>query len=133
MTFLRSLRALLWPPVRTGLTFNLSASSLASLKALHAQEEWSDYLNLLDSAINLYAEQLLATDSDAEVHRLRGFILGLRKAGTLVTELIRQQDYEDARKQQLVAGATDRDADRDADLYGTRYGRRSANEAGSAR
>ena len=131
MTFLRNIRLYLWPPARTGLPLNLSASALTSLKTLHAQKEWSDYQNLLDSAINLYAEQLLASDSDAEVHRLRGIILGLRKAGTLVTELIRQQDYEDARKHTITTGAAERDTDRSADLYGTRYGRRHGSEAGS--
>ncbi len=122
MTFLRSLRALLWPPAHTGMPMNLSASSLAALKALHSQAAWQEYLSLLDSAISLYAEQLLASDNDAEVHRLRGLILGLRKAGTLVTELIRQQEYEDARRTKLNAGAAERDAARAADLFGTRYG-----------
>ncbi len=122
MTFLRSLRALLWPPVQTGMSMNLSASSLAALKTLHSHESWPAYLALLDSAINLYAEQLLVSDNDAEVHRLRGLILGLRKAGTLVTELIRQQEYEDARRTKLDTGATNRNAARAADLFGTRYG-----------
>ena len=123
MTFLRSLHTMLFPPARTALPLNLSASALASLRYLHSQEQWSDYLKMLDSAINLYAEQLLSTDVDAEVHRLRGLILGLRKAGTLVTELIRQQDYEDGRKQQLASAPAGAAADRTADLYGTRYGR----------
>lgn len=122
MTFLRTLHDLLWPPARTGLALNLSASSLASLKVLHSQDAWQEYLALLDSAINLYAEQLLASDNDAEVHRLRGLILGLRKAGTLVTELIRQQEYEDARRTRIDTGATERSASRAADLFGTRYG-----------
>jgi hypothetical protein len=123
MTFLRAIHTYLFPPTRTGLPLNLTASALARLKHLQAQEGWSDYQNLLDSAISLYAEQLLSTDIDAEVHRLRGLILGLRKAGTLVTELIRQQDYEDGRKLKLDTAAGDAAADRTADLYGTRYGR----------
>lgn len=121
--FLRTLRTYLFPPTRTGLPLNVTATQLVDLKTLHSQEAWASYQSLLDSAINLYAEQLLATSEDAEVHRLRGLILGLRKAGTLVTEIIRQQDFEDGQRNHTDSTGADRAAERATALYGTRYGR----------
>lgn len=129
MTFLHTIYQYLFPPKRTGLVLNLTAERLSALRELYSSPNWLIYQSALDSVINLYAEQLLSSDSDAEVHRLRGFILGLRKAGTLVTELIRQQDYEDARKQQLDAGTSERESEREASFFGTRYGHRPAGPA----
>lgn len=122
MTLFQSIRSLLFPPKRTGLPLNITPNTLVALKNLQASADWPAYQSLLDSIINLYAEQLLSTDDDAAVHRLRGFILGLRKAGTLVTETIRQQEYEDAARTKLDQRATAKRNDTELALYGTRYG-----------
>lgn len=122
MTLIQSIRNLLNPPKPTGIPFALHPEEFAILRELTTHEAWPTYQALLDKLITFHAEQLLATDADNEVHRQRGFILGLRKAGTLVTELIRQQEYEDVRRTKLDRGASSRDTERALAYYGTRYG-----------
>jgi len=113
------IRTLLFPPKPTGLPYNLTPEQLSVLRELSSLQAWKVYQSLLDVQINLLAEQLLATGDDV----IRGNILGLRKAGTLITEILRQQDSEDARRTRTDRAAGERLAERELSLYGTRYGR----------
>jgi len=117
-----SIRDRLFPKKPSGLPYNLKPSELIALKNLHASADWPIYQSLLDTLVNFHAEQMLSAADTAEVHRLRGLILGLRKAGTLVTEIIRQQEYEDARRSTSERTAADRDHERQLALYGSYFG-----------
>ena len=123
MTIFRTIRSLLFPPKPTGLPFDVKPHELAALRELQSSEYWEIFQLIIDKQITLYADQLLAATNDSEVNRLRGAILGLRKAGTLATEIIRQQDFEDVRKLHLERTAIDRDAERALSLYATGFNR----------
>jgi len=115
------IRTKLFPPKPSGLPYNLKPSDLIALKNLHASADWPIYQSLLDTLVNFHAEQMLSAADTAEVHRLRGLILGLRKAGTLVTEIIRQQEYEDARRSASERTDPDRVSEQRLALFGTPY------------
>lgn len=97
----------------------LSPEQIAALRSLRASDEWKAYTVILDTAITLYGEALLAARDDASLRELRGTILGLRKAVHIVDETIRQAD-ELERSEQHKRSASDAARDgRLANLYGS--------------
>ena len=90
-------------------------------KTLYTTPEWPTYIELLDFLCKLYAEQLLSRNLVSEdVHYLRGYISGIRRAGTLIDEIIHQENQsgaDDARER-----AERRAAERaKLALYGTNW------------
>lgn len=97
----------------------LSRGEALALRDLKDHPGWQAYLTTLDSTVNLYAESLLQTRDSAALHELRGMILGLRKAISLVDETahrVTELDRLDAERAKLDAVNAER---RTAGLYGS--------------
>lgn len=79
-----------------GLPYGLTASQVAALKSLRTYPEWSVYQDLLDLIITIHMEQSLIAPEQR--HHLADMVLGLRKAGSVIDEILYQveQDSEHA-------------------------------------
>lgn len=98
----------------------LSESDVKELARFKESEGFDAFTRLLDVSVNIYAEQLIAPQcrDAAALHEIRGVIIGLRKAASLVVETIQQHERNHD------ADRGERDArsvleSRSAVLYGT--------------
>jgi hypothetical protein len=90
-----------------------------ALRKLVRQPEWNTYRRMLDITVSAQVQTLLAGGSDAEVHRLRGYIQGLLHSVQLAEQLVTQDDNARERKQRSNAADAGRlDSARTA-LYST--------------
>lgn len=64
----------------------LSESQLKHVAGLAKLTPWDDFRVAVDALVNFNAETLLATRDESQLHYLRGFISGLRKAALLPEE-----------------------------------------------
>ena len=116
---LKKLREFIHPPQSTGLPFNLKPAELARVKELRGHPHWPIFLGLLDKLTTLSAEDMLQASTTEAVLHYRSYILGIRRAGTVVDEMITGEKANDARRNETRRGTTD-DARRLA-LYGSPY------------
>lgn len=99
--------------------FGLGDAEILSLAELRATEEWPIFLKVLDCQSTLYGEAMLASVSVEKMWEMRGYILGLRRAGILVDEILQKQKEsktEDERRRSQQFRANDHRA---TALYGT--------------
>ena len=102
------------------LPFDLTPSELHALKEIRSHPQWGQYLSFLDKLTTFYGESMLQATKSEDVLFYRSYILGLRRAGTVVDELIKEEEARDARRK---SGPTDLDLTikRAAATYGTPY------------
>ena len=79
-------------PSEWQIPLDLSPSEWDTLKDLRTSEAFEIYQKALDSASIFSAEALLNASEDNNLHYYRGFVQGLRKAGTLLHELKASED-----------------------------------------
>jgi hypothetical protein len=104
--------------------FGLAPEQIGALRTLRASDGWKTYVELLDTAVTLYGEALLAARDDASMRESRGMILGLRKAAHIVDETLRHSEENDRAKQQREFATRSIDNARSAALWGSAaYGR----------
>lgn len=95
---LLKLKQLLNPEKPTSLPLNLRQEQLTQLATLRSYSEWEEYEALLDRLITYHNESLLLDRSEDNIHFQRGYIAALRRAGTIIDELIRSQEGKDAER-----------------------------------
>ena len=95
------------------------AELLDALRRLTKSPDWNVYRRMLDLNVSAQVQALLAGGSDAEVHRLRGYIQGLLHSVQLAENLVAQEDNATERKHRLDTGAANRAAAGRAALYAT--------------
>ena len=69
------------------LPLDLSSDEIDALSAIPSAS-WTVYLQALDKLTTLESETLLSSRDSALLNETRGLILGLRRAGTLVDEIL---------------------------------------------
>lgn len=90
-----------------------------ALRRLTRQPDWNAYRQLLDVTVSAQVQALLAGASDAEVHRLRGYIQGLLHSVQLAENIVAQEDNAAVRKLRLESNAAARADAAAASLYAT--------------
>lgn len=73
----------------------LTDEDTAALRALMATEEYELFLDVLDRQAMLVGESMLACSDTIRLHVLRGQVLGLRDAGSILNRI---RDAADAQK-----------------------------------
>ena len=122
MSFLNTIRDLLKPPAVSktsgefSLPYNLTAGEWTALKRLTSHEGYPVLLKTLDATVKLRGEMILQTSSDSTLHFLRGFVSGLRKAGTIIEE-IKQDEARYAKQKEALTNV--RKPERSTALYGS--------------
>lgn len=94
----------------------LSDAEVLMLKQLLATDEWPIYLKAVDRLCTLYGEQMLLQRDAAELHEARGFVLGLRRAATLINWLTQETNPVERSERSRSNGAG---------TYGSSYFRRT--------
>lgn len=92
----RKIRDILQPQPQLQRPFGLFAEQTQKLAELRLEDGWQVFQEVLDASVNINAEALLATRDAYSDTYLKGVITGLRKAGTLVDEIIAKTE-ENAR------------------------------------
>ena len=100
---LRKIKEILNPPKSQDTPLSLTKGDIAKLKSLRGALGWKEYQALLDRLAALYGEQLLGKSDNNEIHFLRGSILALRRAGTIVDEIIQHMEGKDAERDRRAA------------------------------
>ena len=70
--------------------FGLKESDLSNLAGLTQSPAWDSYVRALDTATMLVGEGILTADSAERLFELRGTVLGMRRAVSLPTEILRK-------------------------------------------
>lgn len=91
---IKKIRDILKPKPITN-PYGLKDGQIAKLKGLSTNTAFKDFQELLDSLCTLLAEGLLLESDEANLHMTRGYILGLRRAGTIVDEIINSLESAD--------------------------------------
>lgn len=95
------------------------AATVDALRRLIGTPEWSTYKRLLDINVSAQVSALLAGATDAEVHRLRGYIQGLLHSVQIPEGIVAKEDNERDRQQRITAASLDRAESAAASLYST--------------
>lgn len=74
--------------------FAFSEREERAFAALSHSPEWRIYAEVLDKFCTLYAEEALAADATNRDYRA-GFASGIRRAGTLVDEILQKRDADE--------------------------------------
>lgn len=77
--------------------WKLEPHEIDALRTLRHTDEWAVFLKVLDTQSILYGEDLIATMDANRMWMLKGHILGIRKAGILVDEILKSEQ-EKAKK-----------------------------------
>lgn len=72
--------------------YGLSAERVAQLRSLRSHPNWKTYVDLLDNLIMMYAEALLASNNHAEQNFYRGTVVGIRKCGLIIDEILKAEE-----------------------------------------
>lgn len=115
----KKIREILSPKQPTHNPYNLKDSELAALTELRSHPHWKYYIHLLDTLTTFLHEDMLASE-DANLPFYRAQILGVRRAGTIVDELIQQEKAKDARTRER-SNTDGRDESRKLAAFGTPY------------
>lgn len=96
---LRKIKSIIRPKKRgpQDLPYELTPSEMARLIEIRGHPHWDIYLSLLDKLSSFLAEDMLRADSAENVLFYRSYLLGLRRAGTIVDEIIQRNEAKDAR------------------------------------
>ena len=98
--------------------YDLSEEDFKYLELLRDKKEFEVYLKAVDRQANFIADGLLASQDSYNDTLQKGILLGLRKAGTLVDEILQQRHHAAESKRRR----TDRGPDqlqRTAALFGS--------------
>lgn len=117
---LKTLKSIVRPKKQTE-PFELAPSDLARLRDLRSHPHWDTYLKLLDKLTSFLAEDMLNTSDVQAVLHYRSAILGVRRAGTLVDELIKADEAKDARQRDREHTRRNLDESRAIATFGTPY------------
>lgn len=71
--------------------FDLTDAEVRQLRELRSTEEWRTFLKVLDMQSTMEGEGMLATMDATAMWLSKGRILGLRKAGFLIDEIIAKE------------------------------------------
>ena len=99
--------------------FGLSDAEIRALKDLRGLDEWRVFLKVLDMQSTMEGEGMLASMDATATWLHKGRILGLRKAGFLIDEILQKESEKqvnDERRRYNEQHATDHVT---AALYGT--------------
>lgn len=94
---LRKIKDLVHPPKPTKLPYGLKDSEYSKLKELVSHPHWKDYTSLLDTLATFLTEDMLSSSTTEAVMFYRSYIIGIRRAGTIVDEIIQNKEATDAR------------------------------------
>ncbi len=98
-------------------TFNFTEAQLQELRSLVGEPGFDRFVDALDRLAKLSSEGFLAPSMNTDLlHYTRGYVAGLRKAATLVDEILAGATY---RARLADAAATDPSIARAAALYAT--------------
>jgi hypothetical protein len=100
--------------------YELDEADIDNLEGLSFTKEWDFYTKLLDNDIHIQAEKLLTVQPEY-VERTRGFISGLRRAGTIIDQLLTEQEQKNARRRQREHSAEREQSHRRAVTYGSPF------------
>jgi hypothetical protein len=135
MSIFRSVRDLLRSPpehrteAQFVIPFGLTQSEWNALKSLPSHEGWDSYLQALDSVSKFIGDQLLQTSKDEALHFLRGTVVGIRKASTLIA-MERAKEERVARERHEIAQRSE-GRERDASVLFGSPGWRPQHRAGA--
>ncbi len=99
----------------------IASATIATFRELIATPAWKAYKEFLDARITLEVQALLASSSDAECHRLRGYIQGLLHSAQIPESLVMQDDNARTREQRIALSAEQRGATARASTFATGY------------
>ena len=89
------------------LPYDISNSDYIALQRLMKSEDFEVLTKTLDKVVNLYGEQMLTTPEVADIHFLRGKILGIRQVVEFVDELrLKEKDFAEYNQRRENAGRT---------------------------
>jgi len=91
VSIFRSLKDFLKPRPPAGKPYGLTTDKIERLKALRSNSNWSVYAELLDTITTMYAEAILISGKHSDQDLNRGIVLGIRKAGLVIDELMRAE------------------------------------------
>lgn len=95
------------------------AATVDALRRLIHTSEWATYKRLLDINVSAQVGALLAGATDAEVHRLRGYIQGLLHSVQIPEQIVGKDTHERNRQQRAGQLAGERAESAAASLYST--------------
>lgn len=84
------------PPEKFVLPYDLKPEEFSQLRTLRHAEEWASFQRVLDEVVKLNGEILLVGKGDESLHFYRGLIHGIRKAATLIDEIIAAQTLHES-------------------------------------
>ena len=99
----------------------LSPADTRQLELLTRHDGWDVLLRLIDRRTTLLGEEILFTPDIDRVLHLRGQVLGLREAATLVDKSLRQGEDFDAYRTRRDIDGTDIDRRTQLATYGTEF------------
>jgi hypothetical protein len=106
--------------VSVGNPYDLTEDDTEELIHLSFTKEWDFYTRLLDNAIYIEAENLLTSPPEL-VEKLRGTILGLRKAGTILSQIAEEKEQRDARGRDRERDRESRELARNRNTFATPF------------
>ena len=116
----RRIRDWLKPPPQTGLPLSLTQGDFNALRRLRGMEEYDVFLKVLDDRLKFIGDSLLASTDAYTDGLLKGQALGLKRAGTLVDEILLTQEHKvESERRQNDARDARAESSRKLGLYGT--------------
>lgn len=116
---LRKIRDIFRPPQPSGHPFGLTAPQVEALKRLSLEDDYHVWQDALDACVKLTSEQLLAAGDAFHLAKLQGTLLGLRRAGTLVDEVLQHEAHASAERSRINSKPAVNDAARRLATFGT--------------
>jgi hypothetical protein len=108
-------------PPESALPYGLTREEGAAIRVMAASEGWHALQGAAERIAEQYGEKMLATDTTARLHFMRGMIQGVRYIA-LLPNLI-QANADDDTGERRAAERTERDdARRSIALFGTQWG-----------
>ena len=102
------------------LPYGLKPEEFSRLRTLRSSEEWTSFSSVLDEVVKLNGEILLAGGKNKQLHFQRGLIHGIRKAATLIDEIIAAQTLHDEQERKRKdAGNTSSTRNRTFTTFGS--------------
>lgn len=97
----------------------LSSQEIGVLKEFRHHDGYEIFLQALDVIVNLQGEVMLSTREDAIVHETRGHVLGLRRAATLIDEILIQEDADRTQRERRATNAEHAPDPRNLSFFGS--------------
>jgi len=104
----------------SGNPYDLTEDDVEELIHLSFTPAWDFYTKLLDNAIYIEAENLLTAPPEL-VEKQRGTILGLRKAGTILSQIAEEKEQRDARGRERERDTESREVSRARNTFATPF------------